>query len=71
MDELEMEEALSNVDDIVAHYQQIASNDYDEDEGDGPDPDAESEALTEWTCNFLILTKFSSILIFPQNSENF
>lgn len=47
MDELEMEEALSNVDDIVAHYQQIASNDYDEDEGDGPDPDAESEALTE------------------------
>ena len=47
MDEMEMEEALSNVDDIVAHYQQIASNDYDEDEGDGPDPDAESEAITE------------------------
>ncbi len=47
MDKMEFEEALSNVDDVVAHYQQIASHDYDCSGDDGDDPDAESEALTE------------------------
>lgn len=46
MDDMEMEEALRNMEDIVAHYQQIASHDYGN-SSDDFDPDAESEALTE------------------------